>query len=107
MMMMIMMMLVLVLMMMMLMHCSREAKHRLEMDWSDKYSAQHLDSRSVNLKNTRGNIQRKSGKALYNVTESLPGDWQTFTDNNIRLAEQEREASIRLRGLIGSTLSNT
>ena len=26
---------------------------------------------------------------------------QTFTDNNIRLAEQEREASIRLRGLIG------
>jgi len=85
----------------------KEAKHRLEMDWSDKYSAQNLDSRSVNLKNTRGNIQRKSGKALYNVTESLPGDWQTFTDNNIRLAEQEREASIRLRGVIGSTLSNT
>ena len=54
-----------------------------------------LDSRSVNLKNTRGNIQRKSGKALYNVAESLPGDWQTFSDNNIRLAEQEREASIR------------
>ena len=27
---------------MMMMHCSREAKHRLEMDWSDKYSAQHL-----------------------------------------------------------------
>ena len=26
---------------------------------------------------------------------------QTFTDNNIRMAEQEREASIRLRGLIG------
>jgi len=85
----------------------KEAKHRLEMDWSDKYTAQGLDSRSVNLKNTRGNIQRKSGKALYNVAESLPGDWQTFSDNNIRLAEQEREASIRLRGIIGSTLSNT
>ena len=41
------------------------------------------------------------------MSESLPGDWQTFTDNNIRLAEQEREASIRLRGIIGSTLSNT
>ena len=41
------------------------------------------------------------------MTESLPGDWQTFTDNNIRLAEQEREAIIRLRGVIGSTLSNT
>jgi len=89
------------------MEACKEAKHRLEMDWSDKYTAQGLDSRSVNLKNTRGNIQRKSGKALYNVTESLPGDWQTFSDNNIRLAEQEREASIRLRGIIGSTLSNT
>jgi hypothetical protein len=42
----------------------------------------------VQLKNTKGNIQRRAGKALYNVHESLPGDWQTFTDNNIRLAEQ-------------------
>ena len=24
-------------------------------------------------------LQRKSGKALYNVTESLPGDWQVCT----------------------------
>jgi hypothetical protein len=46
------------------------------------------DSRSVQLKNTKGNIQRGVGKALYNVHESLPGDWQTFTDNNIRLSEQ-------------------
>ena len=46
------------------------------------------DSRSVQLKNTKGNIQRRAGKALFNVHESLPGDWQTFTDNNIRLAEQ-------------------
>jgi hypothetical protein len=42
----------------------------------------------VQLKNTKGNIQRGVGKALYNVHESLPGDWQTFTDNNIRLSEQ-------------------
>ena len=37
---------------------------------------------------------------LYHHHNNLP-DPQTFTDNNIRLAEQEREASIRLRGLIG------
>ena len=42
----------------------------------------------MQLKNSRGNIQRKAGTALYNVHESLPGDWQTFSDNNIRLAEQ-------------------
>ena len=47
-----------------------------------------LDSRSVQLKNTRGNIQRKAGTALYNLHESVTGDWQTFSDNNIRLAEQ-------------------
>ena len=27
-------------------------------------------------------IQRKSGKALYNVTESLPGDWQVCNFTN-------------------------
>ena len=42
----------------------------------------------MQLKNTRGNIQRKAGTALYNLHESVPGDWQTFSDNNIRLAEQ-------------------
>ena len=36
------MMMTIMLIMMMMTHCSREAKHRLEMDWSDKYSAQHL-----------------------------------------------------------------
>lgn len=52
------------------------------------FAFQILDSKSVQLKNTRGNTQRRAGKALYNLHESLPGDWQTFTDNNIRLAEQ-------------------
>ena len=55
---------------------------------NQQYFFVYLDSRSVQLKNTKGNIQRKAGKALYNLHESLPGDWQTFTDNNIRLAEQ-------------------
>ena len=45
----------------------------------------------MNLKNNRGNIQRKSGKALYNVAESLPGDWQTFSDNNIRYSSSSRK----------------
>ena len=56
--------------------------------FSFRYQIHILDSKSVQLKNTRGNIQRRAGKALYNLHESMPGDWQTFTDNNIRLAEQ-------------------
>ena len=30
----------------------------------------------INPEEKRIILQRKSGKALYNVTESLPGDWQ-------------------------------
>ena len=30
----------------------------------------------IQTKSNKNQLQRKSGKALYNVTESLPGDWQ-------------------------------
>ena len=39
--------------------------------------------------------------------ESQPIDWAEFSQANIRHADQEREASIRLRGQIGMTLSQT
>ena len=85
---------------------NREAKHQLEMDWSDKvcilencsrysiakkigtkgsnyctvtsfclffsqrnqFSANHLESRSVSLKNSRGNVMYKAGAAIYKET---------------------------------------
>ena len=66
------------------------------------------DSRSVNLKNNRGNIQRKAGKALYNVAESLPGDWQTFSDNNIReyikCVKKKVSTGLRPRSLVDSSI---
>ena len=37
----------------------------------------------------------------------MPPNWHDFSPENIRIAEQEREASIRLRGMISSTLSQT
>ena len=37
----------------------------------------------------------------------MPPQWHDFAPENIRRAEQEREASIRLRGMICSTLSQT
>lgn len=49
-------------------HSNKESKHQLEMDWSDKFSAHHLDSRSVQLKNTRGNSMYKSGAATFQET---------------------------------------
>lgn len=36
-----------------------------------------------------------------------PGEWQKISDGNIRLAEQERIASVTLRGVINSVLEQT
>jgi len=86
---------------------SREAKHNLEMDWSDKLRAHQLDTKNTSLKNTRGNIMHKPGGAKYQDLESLPPQWHDFSPENIRVAKQEAEASNRLRGMISSTLSQT
>ena len=37
----------------------------------------------------------------------MPPNWSDFSQENIRISEMEREASIRLRGMICSTLSQT
>jgi len=37
----------------------------------------------------------------------MPPNWMDFSQENIRRSEHEREASIRLRGMISSTLSQT
>ncbi|XP_059086339.1 tektin-4-like isoform X2 [Tigriopus californicus] len=86
---------------------NRDCKHQLEMDWSDKFSANHLDSKSVSLKNSRGNIVYKAGSAIYKEVESHPENWLEFSQANLRRSEQEREASMRLRGSMAATLSRT
>ena len=43
----------------------REAKHRLEMDWSDKVSAHKLDSKNTSLKSSGGNVMHRPGQAVY------------------------------------------
>ena len=61
---------------------NREAKHRLEMDWSDKVSyiphsrvfyynshlqvsAHKLDSKNTSLKSSGGNVMHRAGQAVY------------------------------------------
>ena len=39
--------------------------------------------------------------------ESMPPDWEDFSQAHLRHANHEREGSMRLRGLIASTLSQT
>ena len=39
--------------------------------------------------------------------ESMPPNWQEFSQENLRHSNQERETSMRLRGVIGQTLSQT
>ena len=37
----------------------------------------------------------------------MPPNWQEFSQENLRHSNQERETSMRLRGVIGQTLSQT
>ena len=37
----------------------------------------------------------------------MPPNWQEFSQENLRHCNQERETSMRLRGVIGQTLSQT
>ncbi|XP_040564679.1 tektin-4 [Lepeophtheirus salmonis] len=85
----------------------RTAKEILEHDWSDKFMSHRLDSKSVSLKNDRGNHVYKPGVAAYFERESNPENWLEFSQKNLRASEQEREASIRLRGVINCILSQT
>ena len=44
---------------------------------------------------------------LFDLRESMPPNWQEFSQENLRHCNQERETSMRLRGVIGQTLSQT
>jgi vacuolar-type H+-ATPase subunit D/Vma8 len=44
---------------------------------------------------------------IFSLRESMPPSWIDFSQENISTSNHEREASIRLRGMISSTLSQT
>ncbi|XP_069342646.1 tektin-5 [Eulemur rufifrons] len=76
---------------------NRNAQHELEKDLKDKSSAQFIDEKCFNLRNTSDCISFFHGVEKVDGTISVPETWAKFTNDNIRHSQNMRANSIRLR----------
>ncbi|XP_014664115.1 PREDICTED: tektin-4-like [Priapulus caudatus] len=83
---------------------NRSAKQKLEMDWSDKSEALKIDVESGALSNSSTQARFKPGATAFQNMQSEPETWSSFSRDNVAHAEQERQASRRLRDVIENVL---
>ncbi|XP_052028660.1 tektin-5-like [Apodemus sylvaticus] len=76
---------------------NRDAQHAVEQDIEDKSSAQSIEERCLNLKNTPDSISFFPGVEKFDETVSIPETWAKFSNNNIRHAQNMRAKSMQLR----------
>ncbi|XP_008592040.1 PREDICTED: tektin-5 [Galeopterus variegatus] len=76
---------------------NRDAQHALERDLEDKNSAQFIDEKCFNLRNTSDCISFFHGVEKVDGTISVPETWAKFSNDNIRHSQNMRANSIRLR----------
>ncbi|CAH6786789.1 Tekt5 [Phodopus roborovskii] len=76
---------------------NRDAQHALERDVEDKSSAQCIDERCFNLRNTSDGIAFFHGMEKFDGTVTVPETWAKFSNDNIRHSQNMRANSIRLR----------
>uniref|UniRef100_A0A8C8YPX3 Tektin n=1 Tax=Prolemur simus TaxID=1328070 RepID=A0A8C8YPX3_PROSS len=76
---------------------NRNAQQELEKDLKDKSSAQFIDEKCFNLRNTSDCISFFHGVEKVDGTISVPETWAKFTNDNIRHSQNMRANSIRLR----------
>ncbi|XP_037671265.1 tektin-5 [Choloepus didactylus] len=76
---------------------NRDAQHALERDLEDKTSAQFIDEKCFNLRNTSDCITFFHGMEKIDGTISVPETWAKFSNDNIRHSQNMRANSIRLR----------
>ena len=77
---------------------NRAAMHEMEKDAIDKNTAQNIDDRMHQLRNTSADIAFHDGVECYDYTVSNPESWVKFTQNNILRSQAQRENSEKLRG---------
>lgn len=86
---------------------NRDAKEKLEMDWSDKVEAYDTDNKSGRYNNQSTEIQFHHNSSKFEDNTSTPESWAQHSHENIYKAERERMASINLRSLIDHILQDT
>ncbi|XP_036427914.1 tektin-3 [Colossoma macropomum] len=86
---------------------NRASQHELERDLNDKVTAQRIDDRCHQLRNTSDGISYYRGIERLDPFLSLPDSWSKFTDDNILHSQSERAASHKLRDEIEVLLNTT
>lgn len=76
---------------------NRDAQHALERDLEDKNSAQFIDEKCFNLRNTSDCISFFHGVEKIDGMISVPETWAKFSNDNIRHTQNMRASSTRLR----------
>ncbi|XP_036163707.1 tektin-5 [Myotis myotis] len=76
---------------------NRDAQHTVERDLEDKSSAQFIDEKCFNLRNTSDCISFFHGMEKVDGTISVPETWAKFSNDNIRHSQNMRANSIRLQ----------
>ncbi|KAM9100286.1 tektin-5 [Sarcophilus harrisii] len=76
---------------------NRDAQHALEKDLADKNSAQFIEEKCFNLRNTSDAITFFHGVEKVDDAVSVPETLAKFSDDNIKHSQNMRANSIRLR----------
>ncbi|XP_058893344.1 tektin-5 [Kogia breviceps] len=76
---------------------NRDAQHALERDLEDKNSAEFIEEKCLNLRNTSNCISFFHGVEKIDGTISVPETWAKFSNDNIRHSQNMRANSIQLR----------
>ncbi|XP_018421343.1 PREDICTED: tektin-4 [Nanorana parkeri] len=85
---------------------NRDAKEKLEMDWSDKVEAYDTDDKCGRYNNQSTEIQFHHNSSKLEDNTSTPETWAQYSHDNIYRAERERMTSINLRSLIDNILQD-
>ncbi|KAM7393957.1 hypothetical protein PAMP_020790 [Pampus punctatissimus] len=86
---------------------NREAKQMLEVDWSDKYQAYNFDDRSGRYTNMSPDTRHHPSSATVQEQVCNLTSWTKFTQDNLRKALQEEQATNSLRVLVEQVLLDT
>ncbi|XP_001505552.2 tektin-5 [Ornithorhynchus anatinus] len=86
---------------------NRDAQHAIEKDLADKSSAQVIDEKCFNLRNTSDSLNYFLGVEKLDGTVSVPETWAKFSDDNIRHSQNMRANCIKLREEAENLLETT
>lgn len=84
----------------------KNAKQRLEADWSDKLASYEVEALNVALNNRSTTIAFYPGSTRYIDFQSTPEFYEHFTRESLEQSEMTRQKSVKLRGTLDAIMMN-